>query len=92
MENSLHIMCDARVHASELLTIEKLVETRELDLDRILSIEWLKKSLRNARSVLGNSAIIASRAVLRDNYGLCVHKADEVHSLFGRFLRAEIPS
>lgn len=32
--------------------------------DKILSIDWFKKSLRDDRSALGKRAMIASRAVL----------------------------
>ena len=34
------------------------------DSERILSMDWFKKSLREVRSALGNRDVIASRAVL----------------------------
>ena len=37
---------------------------RVYDSDKILSIDWFKKSLRDERSALGKRVIIASRAVL----------------------------
>ena len=55
------------------------------DSERILSIDWFKKSLRDVRSALGNRDIIASRVVLKKEHSKQTNhkKRNNKNQLFG---------
>ena len=66
MTRGYQIICSVRCRERAIAKEQKRNSHMQsvYDSDKILSIDWFKKSLRDDRSALGKRAMIASRAVL----------------------------